>query len=138
MRKHGMTKAQYLSSLLEEFVRERRYVPEHAQAIEALDELPMRLQARAQSSGAASQWGAWSDGHRIWFIVAQPVRVSGEQVREITLRMAFYDHDGALAASGVWLRRVTGNWVLYSVLDDEQAAATGEQAESYGHFALAS
>lgn len=137
MKKYGTTQAQHLDALLEEFVRERRYVPEHALLIESLDELPLRLQARARSAQLDAQWRAWTDGHRIWFIVARPVSVAGGQVREITLKMAFYDHDGALAACGVWLRQVTGHWMLHSVLGDEQAA-TGEHAAAHGQLALAS
>lgn len=141
MRKRGMKQAQRLSELLDEFVRERRYVPERVPVIESLDDLPLRLQARAKSAGSDTQWRAWTDGHRIWFIVARPIRVPGQQAREITLQMRFYDHDGALAAAGVWLRRVTGHWMLYGVLDDEQDAvqdAVHERAAAYGQLALAS
>jgi hypothetical protein len=137
MSKHARSRAQQLSVLLEEFVRERRYVPERAQVIESLDELPLRLQARANGAQADAQWRAWVDGHRTWFVVGQRVRVPGEQVREITLRIAFYDHDGVQAACGIWLRRDTGHWVLYSVLDEQQAIAC-ERAAAYEQLALAS
>jgi hypothetical protein len=121
MSKHDLTQAWPLRVLLEEFARERRYVPERAKVVESVDELPLRLQARANGAQGDAQWHAWSDGHRIWFIVGQHVHVPGERARETMLKIVFYDHDGVLAACGVWLRRVTGHWVLCSVLDDEQA-----------------
>jgi hypothetical protein len=136
MKKSVRSQAASLGALLEEFVRERRYVSEHAQVIDSLDELPLRLQTRAQSVPAGAQWRAWSDEHRIRFIVGERVRIADEQAREITLKITFYDHDGVLAASGVWLRRVTGNWVLCSVLDDKQVDM--REAAPYGRLALAS
>ncbi|WP_129782207.1 hypothetical protein [Peristeroidobacter soli] len=140
MSKHCMTRgdARRLGALLEEFARERRYVPEDAQGIEALDELPLCLQARARKSDADSQWRAWTDGHRIWFVVAQRVRFPGEEAGEITLKLAFYDHDGVLAATGAWLRRATGQWVLYSVLDDQPVADDSGPGDACRQFSLAS
>lgn len=134
MSKHGMTQVQQLGTLLDEFVRDRSYVPQRAQAIESLDELPLRLQARATSAPAGSQWRAWADGHRLWFIVG--LRVPSKRARETTLKIFFYDHSGVLAACGIWLRPVTGNWVLYSVLNER--AAECERVTGFEQLALAS
>jgi len=127
-----------LSSLLEEFVRERRYVPDHAQSIEVLDELPLCLQSLARSSRTDAQWGAWMADQRTWFVIAQQVHAPTEQIGELALKIAFYDHDAVLAAKGIWLREVTRKWTLRSVLDDERAAVPNEPTARYRQFALAS
>jgi len=121
--------ARQLSALLEEFTRERSYVPEDAQAIDSIDELPLSLQARARDASPGGHWRAWAQGHRIWFTTLRPVRIPGGQPREISARISFYDQDGTLAASGVWLRRDTGRWVLYSVLGEEKQATCDEMIE---------
>ena len=140
MSNHAMPplQSQRLGSLLEEFVRERRYVPEQAQAIDALDELPLCLQALAPAAGEGAHWGAWSFEHRTWFVVAQQVRVPAEPARDVTLKISFYDHDGALAAVGVWSRSTAGHWSLHSVSDEGRAAAGNEPSARYRQFALAS
>lgn len=107
---------QEIGSLLEEFVRERSYVPDEALAVRSSDELPMCLGVRTADVPADAQWRAWSHGSRIWFIVGQLVREACDDPREIVLKMMFYDHDGALAARGAWLRRPTGQWVLTACL----------------------
>jgi len=128
-----------VSSLLEEFVRERCYVPAQAQNVAAIDELPLCLQALAQNSSCTNaQWGAWTLDHRIWFVIAQQVHVSTAQSGEIALRIAFYDHDAVLAANGIWVRGATRKWTLHSVLDDEQGAVANEPNARYRQFALAS
>ncbi|HEY6642732.1 hypothetical protein [Povalibacter sp.] len=111
-----------LDALLEEFVRERRYVPEGARVIERINELPLCLQARAPDADAETRWRAWHDGHRIWFIVAQLDQVPGARAEQIALQMSFYDHDAVLVATGVWLRANTGHWTLHSVLNGEPSA----------------
>jgi len=127
-----------LSSLLEEFVRERRYVPDHAQSIEVLDELPLCLQSLARSSRTDAQWGAWMADQRTWFVIAQQVHAPTEQIGELALKIAFYDHDGVLAANGIWLRGPKRKWTLHSVLDHEQAAVPSEPTERSRQVALAS
>lgn len=132
-----MTRARHFSALLEEFVGERSYVPDGAQVIDSSDDLPPRLQARARGARAETHWRAWTDGHRIWLILAQPVSVPSQQAGEIALKMGFYDQDGVLASCGIWLRRATGGWALYCVLDKEQAVPA-EPAVAYGRLSLAS
>lgn len=107
---------QGIDSLLEEFVRERRYVPDEAVACRSSDELPLCLEERTADVPADAQWRAWSHGSRIWFIVGQLVREARDDPREIVLKMTFYDHDGTLVARGAWLRRPTGQWVLTACL----------------------
>lgn len=132
-----MTRARDLNGLLEEFVIERRYVPDGAQVVASLDDMSLRARARVQGAREDVHWRAWTDGHRTWLILAQPVSVPSQRIGEIALKMGFYDQDGVLACCGTWLRRNTGHWALYYVLDEEQAESLC-QAVSYSNLALAS
>ena len=118
-----MTRGQHFNALLEEFVNERRYIPERTQVIESADCLSRRLQERIRNESADAHWRAWTDGHRIWLIIAELVSVPSQRDEEIALKMGFYDQDGTQAGCGVWLRRGTGQWALYCVLGRDEPAA---------------
>ena len=93
-----------VGALLEAFVRSRHYVPSGARRIRSQEHLPLALQSHVDSV----VWRAWEDGSRIWFVKAKPV--SCEQATG--LEVMFFDMDGRLAGSGVWIWLATRGWVL--------------------------
>jgi hypothetical protein len=107
-----------LDALIDEFVREHRYLPDEAVAVLESEELPLRLQARIRSIPADASWRAWSDGFRLWLIVARRVCEPRLGVRGIAVEMSFHAHDGDCAATAVWARRADGKWRLYRVPAD--------------------
>ncbi len=119
--------SEQIRALLDDFVRDRHYVPREAQHLESAEELPLCLQAVAASCTPGA-WRAWNLEQRIWFVVAQSACVRPERPLEIALKISFYDHDGSLVAAGIW-SRATGSWVLQSVLDDAIVAVGNDTAD---------
>lgn|SRR5690606_5682940 len=107
-----------LDALIDEFVREHRYLPDEAVAVLESEELPLRLQSRIRSLATDASWRAWSDGFRVWLIVARRVCEPQVGVQGTAVEMSFHAHDGECAATAVWVRRADGKWRLYRVPAD--------------------
>ena len=92
--------------LLDAFVRSRNYVPHDARRIRSREELPLALQSHTRQIRVV--WRAWSDGSRIWFVKAKPVSCEDA----VGLQVTFFDMDGRLASSGVWIWLAHRGWVF--------------------------
>jgi hypothetical protein len=101
-----------VETLLDSFIPSRRYVPDNARRVNCRDELPLRLQRRA---GRVRQgiWRAWTDGFRVWFVVARLMPIVGREANHYALRVSFFDMDGRLASCAVWTLSSDGRWTLY-------------------------
>ena len=101
-----------LDSLLDSFIASQQYVPDHACRVRFCDALPLRLQecARQVHHGV---WRAWTDGLRIWFVVAKLVPEVSREVDRHALHVSFVDMDGRLASRAVWTLSTDGRWILY-------------------------
>ena len=87
-----------VGALLDASVRSRRYVPHDARRIRSREELPLALQFHTRQVDSVV-WRAWSDGSRIWFVKAKPVSCEDAA----GLQLTFFDIDGHLDSSGVWI-----------------------------------
>lgn len=94
-------------AILESLVRSRHYVPPGAPRIHTREELPLALQSHTHEVDSMI-WRAWHDGRRIWFVKAKPVRCEDAA----GLQVLFFDMDGRLASSGVWIWVAHRGWVL--------------------------
>lgn len=110
-------RAKLTGLLIEEFIRSRRYVPDEASPIWALDDLPLKLGRRVQQLNGSWQWKAWAGVQRLWCVAAQILNEPRLDHSEHALRVKFFDVDGALVACADWLRRADGRWVLYRILE---------------------
>jgi hypothetical protein len=95
----------------------QRYVTQGARAIVDAQELPVRLRERVERMAALSQWRAWDDEGRLRFVIGSLVREARLGPQETALKVQFLDNAGAQIACAVWLRRRTGQWILYRILD---------------------
>jgi hypothetical protein len=105
-------KTTQVDSLLDAFIFSQQYVPGNARRVRFCDELPLRLQlcARQVRHGV---WRAWTDGLRIWFVVAKLVPEVSREVDRHALHVSFVDMDGRLASCAVWTLSSDGRWTLY-------------------------
>ena len=101
-----------LDSLLESFILSQHYVPDNACRVRFRDALPLRLQmcARQVHHGV---WRAWTDGLRVWFVVANLLPEVSREVKRNALHVSFVDMDGRLASHAVWTLSSDGKWILY-------------------------
>jgi len=113
--------------LLEEFIRAQRYVTQGARAILNAQELPRGLRERAGYMDARSQWRAWDDEGRLRFVIGSLVHEARLDTQDTALKVQFHDTVGARVACAVWLRRRTGRWVLYRILDTHSDEMGDEQ-----------
>jgi hypothetical protein len=101
----------FVRLLLDSFIRNRHYAPSGAHRIHSWEELPLAQQAHARQIDGRI-WRAWSNGTRVLFVTANPVnRVSCEH--SVGLQMMFFDMDGRLVSSGVWIWIKHRGWILY-------------------------
>jgi hypothetical protein len=98
--------------LLDSFILSQQYVPDTAQPVRFRGELPLRLQvcARRVRHGV---WRAWTDGPRMWFVVAKLVPQVSREVNRQALHVSFFDMDGRIASCAVWTLSSDGRWTLY-------------------------
>jgi hypothetical protein len=101
-----------VDSLLDSFILSQQYAPDNARPVRFCDELPLRLQrcARQVRHGV---WRAWTDGLRIWFVVAKLMPDVSREVNRHALHVSFVDMDGRLASCAMWTLSRDGRWILY-------------------------
>ena len=97
-----------IGALLDSLVRSRHYVPPGTRRIRSRENLPLALQSHTQQVDG-EVWRAWENGKRIWFVKAKPASC----VDVTALRVMFFDMDGRLASSGVWIWLAHRGWVLF-------------------------
>ena len=98
--------------LLDSFVRSRHYVPPGARRIRSQEELPLALQSHTQQVDGVV-WRAWDDGRHISFVKAKAASCAAAA----GLQVMFFDMDGRLAGSGVWIWLKHQGWVLSDPTD---------------------
>jgi hypothetical protein len=101
-----------VDSLLDSFIVSQQYVPDTASRVRFCDELPQRLQLRARQV-RHGVWRAWTDGLRIWFVVAKLIPEVSREVNRHALHVSFFDMDGRIASRAVWTLSSDGRWILY-------------------------
>jgi hypothetical protein len=101
-----------VDSLLESLIVSKQYVPDTAHRVRFCDELPQRLQLHARQL-RHGVWRAWTDGLRIWFVVAKLILEVSRDVNRHALHVSFMDMDGRLVSSAVWTQGGDGTWILY-------------------------
>jgi len=101
-----------VDSLLDSFIVSQQYVPDTARPVRFCDELPLRLQLRARQV-RHGVWRAWTDGLRIWFVVAKLIPEVSREVNRQALHVSFIDMDGRIASCAVWTLSSDGRWSLY-------------------------
>lgn len=95
------------------FAVSTRYVPQTAQRLLATSELPPALERIAMRAQRSLQtWLAWTEGPRIWFLVAEMGTDPGGYCRGGAIRMFFYDEEGRFLAWGTWAVNAERRWVL--------------------------
>jgi hypothetical protein len=99
-------------SLLDSFIVSQQYVPDTARRVRFCDQLPLRLHLHARQV-RHGVWRAWTDGLRIWFVVAKLVPEVSREVNRHALHVSFIDMDGRIASRAVWTRSSDGRWTLY-------------------------
>jgi hypothetical protein len=119
-----------VDALIDEFVRQHRYLPEEAVAVADSDELPLRLQTLVRSVPLDGAWRAWADGFRVWFVIARCVSDPRAAIRETVVEMSFCDQDGVCAATAAWLRLPNGAWRLHRLPADTADDESGDSAET--------
>jgi hypothetical protein len=97
--------------LLDSFIVSKRYVPDTAHRVEFCDELPLQLQLHARQVRHGA-WRAWTDGLRIWFVVARLIPEASRDLNWHALHVSFIDMDGRLVSRAVWAQSGDGRWVL--------------------------
>jgi hypothetical protein len=103
-----------VDSLLDSFMLSQQYVPDTADRVNYCNELPPRLQLRARQV-RDGVWRAWTDGQRIWLVVAKLIPEASREVNRHALHVSFIDMDGRLASCGVWTQGADARWILYDV-----------------------
>ena len=98
--------------LLDSFVRSLHYVPPGARRIRSQEELPLALQSHTKQVDGVV-WRAWDDGTHIWFVKAKAVSCEATA----GLQVMFFDMDGRLAGSGVWIWLKHRGWILSNPTD---------------------
>jgi hypothetical protein len=101
-----------LDSLLDSFILSQQYVPDNACRVRFSGALPLRLQVSARQVHHGV-WRAWTDGLRIWFVVANLVPEVSREVERQALHVSFVDMDGCLASHAVWTLSSDGRWILH-------------------------
>src|SRR5512146_844926 len=96
-----------IGALLDSLVRSRHYVPPGTRRIRFREDLPLSLRTHTQDVDG-EVWRAWENGKRIWFVKAKPA--SSED--GTALQVMFFDMDGRLTSSGVWIWLAHRGWVL--------------------------
>jgi hypothetical protein len=105
-----------IDALIDEFVREHRYLPDDAVTVSDKEQLTPRLQRRIENIPHDATWHAWTDGHRVWLIIAQRACATDAfGAKRTVLEMSFHDQDGVCVATGAWVRRWDRKWLLYRV-----------------------
>jgi hypothetical protein len=105
-------KPMQVESLLDSFIPSRQYVPDNAHRLRCCDELPPRLQQRARQVRQGI-WRAWTDGLRVWFVVARRMPTVSRDANRHALCVSFFDMDGRVASCAVWTLSGDGQWTLY-------------------------
>jgi|KBSSwiStaDraftv2_1062776.scaffolds.fasta_scaffold01519_18 hypothetical protein len=98
--------------LLDSLIVSKHYVPDTAHRVEFCDELPLQLQLHARHVRHGA-WRAWTDGLRIWFVVARLIPEASRDLNWHALQVSFIDMDGRLASCAVWVQSGDGRWILY-------------------------
>ncbi|HEY0681181.1 MAG TPA: hypothetical protein VGD45_02525 [Steroidobacter sp.] len=99
--------------LVQRFAVTTHYVPETARRLLTPADLPPALERVAMRAQRCLQaWFAWTDGPRIWFVVAEMATVPGWRCEERAVRMFFYDDDGRFVSWGTWASLSESNWML--------------------------
>ena len=80
-------------------------------------DLPAVLQEYTQHLRSGELWRAYTDGIRVWFVIARSVNVLSKDPPTVALEVRFFDHDGTICATGVWGRHGDGDWTVHDVLD---------------------
>lgn len=102
--------------LTQAFVANKRYCSIDAQRVLSSDDLPLELERVAMRIDRSKQvWLAWTNGRQTWFVVAQLARDAASTYQDTAIRIFFYDLDGVLLASGVWVLHSNGTWALDSI-----------------------
>jgi hypothetical protein len=109
---HSAQRLLAVEQLIQRFVADSRYVPRTAQRLLDPSELPPVLERVAMRAQLYSQtWFAWTDGPRVWFVVAEMATVTVRHRKENALRMFFYDDEGRFVSWGSWALH-PGGWML--------------------------
>jgi hypothetical protein len=101
-----------VDSLLDSLIVSKQYVPDTAHRVRFCEELPLRLRPHARRV-RHGVWRAWTDGPRIWFVVAKLMPEVSPDVNRHALYVSFIDMDGRLASCAVWTQSGDGRWILY-------------------------
>lgn len=110
-----------LTTLLDSFARQRRYVPERATPINAADELPERLRRLTGAIRPPAAWRAWSEGARVWFVIGRAAKCPRGHSTATALDLLFLSQDGEAVAAGTWGLAPDGGWALSQILQPENA-----------------
>ncbi len=96
-------------SLVQSFAVCTHYIPAGAVRIFDGAELPLALERIAASvTEEWKSWLAWTDRRRIWFVVAEMEPASAERA-DRSVKLFFYDDDGRIISSGIWVHHPNGN-----------------------------
>lgn len=99
--------------LVQQFVVDTRFAPPTARRLLAPMDLPPALERVAlQAERCLQAWFAWTEGSRIWFLVAETATVPGRHCQDAAVRMFFYDEDGGLVSWGTWSLQSERSWML--------------------------
>ena len=109
--------AREVGPLLDEYVRVRQPTFTGARRVLAKNALPPPFRNHAEQCDESTQWRAWIDAGRIWFLTGRLVSEPGSCADEPALRILFFDADGALTAGAVWVRTGPREWLLRRILD---------------------
>ncbi len=106
-----------LALLLENFARQKHYVPETALSIDDAAQLPERLRRQSGKIKQPAAWRAWRDDATIWFLVGRLARYQCSLPGAKGLEVLFFSQDGETVAAGAWELAPDGSWVLCRPLD---------------------
>jgi hypothetical protein len=79
-------------------------------------DLPPVLEQYTQRLHSGELWRAYTDGTRVWFVVAWAAHSLSRDPATVALELRFFDNDGTICATGIWERR-GDDWALRDVLD---------------------
>ena len=104
-----------LEPLLDSLLANIEYVPAGARRL-TRRELPPQLELYArQSIRNVEPWRAWADGARICLVTAKLSPALSQQLGRPALHVFFYEADGRLGSSAVWVQDSADSWRLRDV-----------------------
>jgi hypothetical protein len=80
-------------------------------------DLPVVLEQYTQRLCSGELWRAYTDGVRVWFVIARAVHVLSKDPATVALELRFFENDGRICATGIWERHGDCDWTLRDVLD---------------------